>query len=85
VKIESFNKNCTIDRPKYKKSLKELPRQMLLTDKRKKIKSKTKKTDLLKSFKRKKIHKNEKRMMSSKSTGLKSSPNESPTKTIKYK
>jgi len=57
---------------KSTKDPEKLPRQMFLADKRKKTKNKIQKTDLLKSLKRKRLTKTKKRMVSSKSTGLKS-------------
>lgn len=70
---------------KYKRPLKNFQDKCSWRIKGKKSGTRFKKTDLRKSLKRKKIYKNPKRMVSSKSTGLKSPRYESPTKTIKYK
>lgn len=71
--IISFNKKLYYRQTKSTKDPEKLPRQMFLAEKRKKTKNKKRKTDLLKKLKKKKTYKNSiKRMVSSKSTGLKS-------------
>jgi hypothetical protein len=76
-------------RPQSTKRPQKVPKTVISpSDKRKerKFKSKNQKTGLLKSIKRKKTHKNPKRMVPPKARRLKSPLNESThTKTIKNK
>lgn len=59
--IISFNKKLYYRQTKSTKDPEKLPRQMFLAEKRKKTKNKKRKTDLLKSLKRKRLTKTEKK------------------------
>jgi len=59
--IISFNKKLYYRQTKSTKDAEKVPRQMFLAEKRKKTKNKKRKTDLLKSLKRKRLTKTEKK------------------------